>query len=128
MPRIPLSPILVRLAQVALVAFACIAFALAIMPGGDGPGRINDKLLHGLTFFALGGLTGAGFPRRSPLALFFALAFFGGLIEIAQWWTDWGRSAEWADLGADLIGAGLGLLIARGITREPGPATPGTPA
>ena len=119
MPRIPMTPLLVRLAQFALVAAVCVAFALAILPSTGGPGRINDKLLHGVTFFALGGLSGAGFRLRSPLALFLALGFFGGLIEIAQWWTDWGRSAEWADLGADLVGAGLGLLIARAITREP---------
>tara|TARA_B100000678_G_scaffold276319_1_gene269015 strand:- start:341 stop:685 length:345 start_codon:yes stop_codon:yes gene_type:complete len=109
---------LARLAQIALVAAACIAFALAIMPSGDGPGRFNDKLLHGITFFGLAGLAGAGFRQRSPLALFLALAGFGGFIEIAQWWLDWGRSAEWADLGADLVGAGIGLVIARAITRE----------
>ena len=112
-----MTPLLVRLAQIALVAAVCIAFALAIVPSGDGPGRFNDKLLHGITFFGLGGLAAAGFRARSPLALFFALAGFGGLIEIAQWWLDWGRSAEWADLGADLVGAGIGLLVARAITR-----------
>ena len=57
-----MTPLLVRLAQIALVAAACIAFALAIVPTGDGPGRFNDKLLHGITFFGLAGLTGA----RSP--------------------------------------------------------------
>lgn len=119
MPRIPMTPLLSRLAQIALVLTVLVVFALAIMPTGDGPGRFNDKLLHGITFFGLGGLTMAGFRMRSPLALFFALTGFGGLIEIAQWATDLGRSAEWADLGADMVGAGIGILLARAITREP---------
>ncbi|NCP19955.1 MAG: hypothetical protein GW855_12440 [Erythrobacter sp.] len=118
MPTIPLTRTLARLAQIALVAALCLAFAMAIMPSGDGPGRINDKLLHGLTFFVLGGLSVAAFRHRSAVAMFFALAFFGGLIEIAQWWTDWGRSADMKDMAADLVGAALGLILASLITRE----------
>jgi len=110
-------PLLQRLAQIALVAAVCLAFAVAIMPTGEGPGRFNDKVVHGVTFFVLGGLTSAGFRARNALALFAALTGFGGLIEIAQWATDWGRSAEWADLGADMVGAALGIAIARLITR-----------
>ena len=74
MPRIAMNHTLARLAQIALVAAACIAFALAIMPSGDGPGRFNDKLLHGITFFGLAGLAGAGFRQRSPLAANFSEA------------------------------------------------------
>lgn len=119
MPRIPMTPTLARLARVTLVTAVLIIFVLAILPSGPGPARFNDKLAHGLAFFGLAGLAIAAFRQRSPLAIFLALAGFGGLIEIAQWWTDWGRSAEWADMGADLLGTGIGILIARAITREP---------
>ncbi len=119
MPTIPLTRTLAQLAQAALILALCIAFALAIMPSGDGPGRINDKLLHGATFFVLGGLSVAAFRHRSAVAMFFALAGFGGLIEIAQWYTDWGRSAEWADMAADIVGAAIGLSVASLVTRQP---------
>ena len=119
MPRIPMIPLLERLAQIALVAAVCLAFAVAIMPTGEGPSRYNDKLVHGVTFFVLGGLAAAGFRRYSALALFAALTGFGGLIEIVQWATDWGRSAELADLAADMVGGAIGIAIARFIPREP---------
>ena len=119
MLRIPMTPLLSRLAQVALVAAGCIAFAVAILPSGDGPSQYNDKLLHGLTFLLLGGLAIAAYRRRSSFGVIVVLTIFGGLIELAQLVTDWGRSAELADLGADMLGSMIGIVLARCITRKP---------
>ncbi|GAB5349928.1 VanZ family protein [Alteriqipengyuania sp. 357] len=126
MARISMTPPLVRLMRFTLVVCIIVAFVIAIMPGGSGPGGLNDKQLHALTFFGLGGLTGAGFRKRGMVPLFLALTFLGGLIEIAQWATDWGRSAEWADLFADMIGASVGLIASRIMTRKPRPVVDGT--
>ena len=110
---------LVWLARFALVVALCSAFVIALMPSSGSAGHMNDKLLHAMTFFGLGGLASAGFRRRSGVGIFIFLTIFGGLIEIAQWLTDWGRSAEWADLGADMAGAFVGIVMARILTRLP---------
>lgn len=41
-----------------------------------------------------------------------AAVAYGGLLELAQPLVS-GRSAEWGDLAADAVGAGLALLVAR---------------
>ncbi len=49
--------------------------------------------------------------------LFLALTAFGGLIEIVQGLDLLGRDADWMDLLADMVGAALGLILTRAITR-----------
>ena len=71
-----------------------------------------DKLNHASAFAALafaGWLSVRGRRGRWPtMAL---LLMYGALIEVAQRFVP-GRSAEWADLLADALGIGLGVLMA----------------
>lgn len=64
-----------------------------------------DKLNHGLAFFALGVAALKAFPSNGLLALA-ALLFYGGAIELLQTGVP-GRSADWADVGADALGLAL---------------------
>ena len=55
-----------------------------------------------------------GLGRSAPLlAVLLALLAYGGAIELVQRQLP-NRSGEWADLGADAIGIGLGALLALG--------------
>ncbi|ANI99677.1 hypothetical protein A8O14_06035 [Polynucleobacter wuianus] len=61
-----------------------------------------DKAQHMLIFFILSFLGVIAYPRI-PKTIFFALAAFGGLIEIIQSFTGW-RTGELIDWYADLVG------------------------
>jgi VanZ family protein len=117
MPRIPIPALLARLARIGLVVAAVIAFVFAIMPAIPGPETYNDKVLHGGTFFVLACLASVGWRRSSIIVLFVALTAFGGLIEIVQGLDLLGRDADWHDLVADMVGAALGLILTRALTR-----------
>lgn len=70
---------------------------------------VNDKLLHLVTYFVLGGWFALLAGNRSALMwTFAALVVYGGIIELLQALTAY-RQAEAADLLADAIGAGLGM-------------------
>lgn len=78
-----------------------------------------DKLNHMLAFTALafsGCLSYPSSGRRRALILF-GLLIFGGLIEVLQLFVP-GRSAEWGDLLADVIGIACGALIAACVLRS----------
>ena len=77
------------------------------LPEVDG----GDKAAHLIAFALLAlPLNLAGHPRWLLLNTGFVL--FGGAIELIQPFV--GRHAEWLDLGADMIGVVVGLLVARG--------------
>lgn len=65
-----------------------------------------DKIDHVLAFFVLAILGCRGYSRYIFFAML-GLVFFGGLIEILQSFTSY-RSAEWADLAADIAGLVVG--------------------
>jgi VanZ family protein len=97
-----------------------IALATLTPPGRmpQGPAGL-DKVFHALAFGALVLPAALLRPDRLLVVLLFAIAY-GGLIELIQPLV--GRSAEWADLLADalgaLAGAGLGLALRRGLLRR----------
>jgi len=68
-----------------------------------------DKAQHALAFLGLGLLGLLAYPAR-PLRLALALLAFGGAIELVQAATGW-RHGEWADLLADAVGLGAGLVL-----------------
>lgn len=75
-----------------------------------------DTVVH-LVLFAALGLSG----RRAgvtELTMALALAVYAGTSEVVQTTLLTGRSGSWADVGADLAGAAVGLLAAR-IHRRP---------
>lgn len=78
----------------------------------------TDKLMHLAAFGFL--VLPAAFSRRVPRGLLFGGLFigvsvFGGAIELIQ--PHFGRSADFNDWGADMLGAGIGLVLAGFILR-----------
>ena len=96
-----------------LLAVALLAIlVLSLMPPSSNlPTTGWDKSNHMLGFGTLGLLGARGWPGRTVIVLA-ALLAYGGLIEVLQSLTPY-RSAEWADLLADGVGLGIGLLVAR---------------
>ena len=74
-------------------------------PAPDG----TDKIVHLITFAAL------AFPlartgRFGLVPVFVGASAFGGLIELIQ--PSFGRSADMQDWIADIVGVGLGIVLA----------------
>lgn len=86
---------------------------LALQPGLPTPPEIfgPDKIEHLLAFFVLTVLCRMGWPRRGWL-MSGVLVAYGIGIELAQGSITLGRSASAADVVADLLGIGLGLIFA----------------
>ena len=83
-------------------------FPVSQLPEVDG----GDKAAHLIAFALLAlPLNLAGHPRWLLLNTGFVL--FGGTIEFIQPFV--GRHGEWLDLGADMIGVAVGLLVASGL-------------
>lgn len=76
---------------------------------GAGGLNVNDKLAHFLAFAALASPLSFSKPRRAA-AVVVGAVLFGALIEVIQ--PHVGRSAEWADLLADGLGACAGAVLA----------------
>ena len=69
----------------------------------------TDKIVHLIAFAAL------AFPlartgRIGLIPVFFGASVFGGLIELIQ--PSFGRSADMQDWIADIVGVGLGIVLA----------------
>ena len=71
-----------------------------------------DKLNHGAAFaaLALSGCLGFRATRTAMLRVTLALIAYGGLIEVVQLFVP-GRSSEWGDLLADVVGVAAGALL-----------------
>lgn len=97
-----------------IVALAIAAMTLLPHPPGP-PGMPGmDKLVHLLAFAALAAPLAWHHPRRWAVVALAALAYGGG-IEILQ--PHVGRTAEWADLLADGLGAFGGAWLAARLRR-----------
>lgn len=100
---------------VALLLLAPVPELLLGLAGGGDGGVPLDKLAH-LALFAL--LAYAWLRATRPAALTAALAVvaavvvYGGLLELAQPLVA-SRGAEWGDVAADALGAGLALALSR---------------
>lgn len=85
---------------------------LCLEPAGQGSVfLIPDKLSHVLGFFALTVWFAALVERRLYLTVGLIMLVVGIVVELAQGVMALGRSAEFADVVADLIGVMFGLLI-----------------
>lgn len=98
----------------ALLLLAGLVAVLALTPAP--PRQLDlgwDKLNHVFAFAALALCAAFGWrsSRAARLAVLLALLAYGGAIELLQRLVP-NRSGEWADLGADVIGIGLGALFA----------------
>lgn len=102
-----------RLWLLAGLVFAALIALVCLLPGSKLPQvGLSDKIKHGIAFAGLALWFGGVIVRRELVAVALAVVAFGGLIEIAQGLMGLGREAEWGDLGADALGAAMGLLLA----------------
>jgi VanZ family protein len=106
--------------QVASAALLLIVLAGAMMPAiWFWPDRVRvvgwlhhlDKWVHLLAFAFLAVWFAGQYRRNSYWRIAAGLAGFGILIELCQRLVGY-RSAEWLDVGADVAGIVVGLLIA----------------
>lgn len=111
----------------AVVAVTILFLTIAPQPLGDEPPLLfegADKVVHAMMFGALAGvialdrLMSGRRDGATVLTLIFAgTALAGGIVELLQIGMGAGRSGDWADLVADIIGAALGtglfLLLRR---------------
>jgi len=81
------------------------------MGGGGSYWILSDKWMHGFTFVALAVWYSGQYARRSYGWLALGLLIFGALIEACQSMVTY-RTAEMADLIADVLGIAVGILIA----------------
>lgn len=103
----------------AILYVATIFYGGLARPTGGGPTFTHaDKVLHAIAFAMMQvvvlravryQLPALGFRRQNLLALVLVVAA-GGLLELAQMQSAF-RSAEWLDLVADALGAGLVFLV-----------------
>jgi glycopeptide antibiotics resistance protein len=81
----------------------------------DGPGSAFDAILNVVVFLPLGVLLAtAGWRLLAGVAFAFA-ASLG--IEITQYLTDWGRTADINDIITNVAGAAIGWLVVWAIRR-----------
>ena len=117
------------------VVWVIVIGLLTLTPGNDLPrwpwaAAIHlDKIVHFVLFGVLAWLLAGVFifrngmdRKRAVVLSVLAAVVYGGLIELLQGWMEMGRSAEWADLLADALGAvvAVGLVAMR--RRTPLPA------
>lgn len=76
-----------------------------------------DKVLHLVLFASVGALLWIAAGARRIFMVVLMAMMLGLLDEIMQSFNP-GRSADWLDLIADTIGAGLGVLICRRLARQ----------
>ena len=69
-----------------------------------------DKWLHGITFLGLSMWFTGMYSKRSYWKIGIGLLLFGLIIEACQRLVSY-RSAEWLDVGADVAGIILGLVV-----------------
>ena len=106
------SPAVFALRATAFVLTSVILWG-TLWPTVSTPGvNINfaDRLWHMLAFGIWAGVVALGWPARG-LKVLAGAALVGTMIELVQPLV--GRDAELADLGADLLGAVLGVWSAR---------------
>lgn len=99
------------MAKTLTIALTLVIGITTLMPSGGGAAPVIglDKLAHLVAFAALVVPMTLRHPQRWPL-IWCAAVFYGGLIEIVQ--PYFGRGAEWGDLLADGLGAGIGIAFA----------------
>jgi VanZ family protein len=95
----------------------CTWLALAPFPPEIPVFRLSDVLQHGFAFTYLSFALSVAYPKRSAAQAALLMLLYGIGIELVQS-LEIERDAELKDVGVDVIGISLGLLLAR-LAAEP---------
>ena len=99
-----------------LVLGAALAPALLPWLTNEAPALPQiDKWMHGITFAFLALWFTGQYARRTWAWIVLGLCVYGAIIEVGQSFIPY-RTAEWADLAADALGALVGIAIAATVT------------
>ena len=110
---------MLRVARIAFIAAACLAFVMAALPHPPPiPGEPPDKIMHMVAFATLGLLAAWAFPQRSATRLLLFLTVFGALIELVQAIPALHRDSDIVDLLADMVAAAAALSLGRWAMRR----------
>ena len=108
------GPLLSRSVAKVIFWLLCLTVVLgAVMPQSNSPQlfALADKVVHTVAFIVLTLFGLRAYPRQ-VLVMVVVLIALGGLIEILQGYIST-RSQEWEDFLADILGVGLGTLLAK---------------
>jgi VanZ family protein len=100
----------------------CAAVTICLLPNTDLPTSfsLNDKLSHLISHALMASYFAGLVERRGWWKILLFQFLLGVSIEVSQSLMHVGREADVLDCVANLIGAGLGLLLARaGLERWP---------
>lgn len=100
-----------RLALAVLAAYLFALIYFSLVPTVPSAEAVGDKILHFLAYGGLVALAAAAWPRLRLLVLFLGASFMGAILEIGQGLLEIGRTASFADQLANMIGAGLAVII-----------------
>jgi VanZ family protein len=105
-------------------AWALLVALLSLMPGDDMPDKNwlgipgADKMAHAFFYFIFALLVSAKMSKNQIPKLnktmpwpFVSAILYGGMMELLQDLTQSGRQPEWADIIANTLGAGAGVLF-----------------
>lgn len=85
----------------------------SLMPNVPQVGAgVSDKFLHFIAYAGLAFLFAGAVPRNHWGRVALGLLALGGGVELAQAWLTEARAGEWADMLANTLGVGAGLLAA----------------
>ena len=95
-----------------LVVFGAMVAPVWLWPGASVQSIIEfDKWIHGAAFLVLSVWFSGQYARAAYWRIAIGLAVFGGFTELVQQTLIY-RSADGADMLANLAGIGVGLLVA----------------
>lgn len=104
----------------------CLLATHSTLPKGAEPWLFADKVMHCLMYFILGGLLAWRLSSASAVSAsryfvaWLVLAAYGVFDELTQ--PYFGRSAEWLDWVADLVGSGSGIGLVGWVRARAQPA------
>jgi VanZ family protein len=100
----------------------CAAVAICLLPSSELPSSfsLNDKVSHVIGHALMASYFAGLVERRGWWKILLFQFLLGVFIEVSQSFMHLGREADVFDCIANLLGAGLGLLLARaGLERWP---------
>ena len=107
---------LIRLVTACYWVAMCVGTHLPVPPVVV-PSSVSDTWLHLGAYFGLGVLLVGSVAairrvcRRDVIRLWLLATCYGALDELTQMIPVLHRTAEWKDLGADMVGSGVGVLV-----------------